>query len=312
MNKFLIEKFVGKTPDPSDVRTRKRCGILSGVIGIIINLLMFAGKLAVGIFTSSIAATADAFNNLSDAGSSIVTLVCFKMAGNPADKEHPFGHGRIEYVSGMIVSIAIIITGLGFIKSSVEKIFAPETIVLDTFSFVILVVSVLIKIWLNFFNRRLNKIISSTALEATANDSISDALATSTVIVGIFITRFYGIYLDPYAGLIVSLFIILTGGKTFRESIGPLLGKAPDPDFVQKIRDFIMTYPEISEITNVAVHNYGPGNDVVTLQVNMEITKDTNIHDINEIIVDIEKNLTRKFGCKAVVKFEPVKKNRIK
>jgi cation diffusion facilitator family transporter len=306
LNKFLIKKFVGSNPDQSSLRIRRRCGVLSGVVGIIINLLLFAGKLAVGVFTFSIAATADAFNNLSDAGSSIVTLICFRMAGIPADKEHPFGHGRIEYVSGLIVSIAIIITGIGFIKSSIEKIFSPETVVLDAVSATILIASVIIKVWLNFFNRRLSNIIHSPAIEAVANDSISDAVATTTVILGIFITQFFGWYLDPYAGLIVSGFIILTGSKTFKDSLEPLLGKAPDPEFVEKINNFVLSYPEVSEINDIIVHNYGPGNNSVTLRVHIETKDISDVKIINEIIADIEKNLAKKFKCSAIVRFEPV------
>ncbi|MDR1240427.1 MAG: cation diffusion facilitator family transporter [Oscillospiraceae bacterium] len=308
MNKFLIERFVAKELDPANVRIRRRCGMLSGVIGIIMNLLMFSGKLTVGIFTSSIAATADAFNNLSDAGSSIVTMVCFKMAGNPADEEHPFGHGRIEYVSGLIVSVAIIITGLGFIKTSVEKIFTPENIELDIISIIILSASVLIKIWLNFFNRRLSNAIKSAALEATANDSVSDAAATLTVIAGIFFTRFFGLYLDPYAGLVVSIFIIITGSKTLKESIASLMGKAPDSKLIKEITDFVLSYPEVTGVSDLKVHNYGPGNSAVTLHAHID-TSVVNIHTVHEVIEDIEKKLSKRFSCNAVVRFEPSNQN---
>ncbi|MDR2074037.1 MAG: cation diffusion facilitator family transporter [Oscillospiraceae bacterium] len=306
MNRFLIEKFVGKNLEPENLEVRRKCGVLSGIIGVFCNLMMFAGKVTVGVLSSSIAATADAFNNLSDAGSSIITLVCFRMASNPADKEHPFGHGRIEYVSGLIVSIAIILTGLSFIKSSVEKIFNPEDVGADLFSFCILGISVAVKLWLGFFNKKLSRIIDSTAMKATANDSFMDSISTITVIVGMLITRFFGIYLDPYAGLVVSVFIILTGTKTLKESLAPLLGQAPNLELVKKINNFVLAYPEVAGISDLMVHNYGPGWSVISLRIQI-IANDIDIFGISEIIDDIEKSLAKKLNCCAVIRIEPVK-----
>ncbi|BED91788.1 MAG: cation diffusion facilitator transporter [Candidatus Improbicoccus pseudotrichonymphae] len=310
MNKFLISKFIGKNINPGDKNTRRKCGLLSGIIGIICNLLMFVGKLLVGILSSSISVTADAFNNLSDAGSSIVTLVCFKIAGNPADKKHPFGHGRIEYVSGIIVSVVIIITGLGFIKTSIEKIFSPENIEFDLFSFSVLIISIVLKLWLGFFNRKISKLIKSSAMKATANDSFSDCLATITVIGGMFITKLTGLYLDAYAGLIVSGFIIYTGIKTFHESLGPLVGQAPSLKLVEQIKNFVNSYPEIVAIEELMVHDYGPSWSVISFKAKI-IVENTNIFVINEIIEEIEENLEKKFNCHAIIRLHPVKSSNI-
>ena len=300
MNKFLINKLIGEKSDISDQKIRKKLGIISGVVGIILNLLLFIAKLIVGILSSSIAATADAFNNLSDAGSSIITLLCFKISSSPADKDHPFGHGRIEYVSSLIVSVAIIITGLGFVKSSIEKIFNPENLEFDMISLIILASSVLLKLWMWRFNSLISKKIKSLTIQATANDSLSDATATLTVLIGFSISYFTKMYVDPYAGLIVSAFIILTGSKTLRESLGLLMGKAPDKEFINEIKQFVLSNKKIKEIEELSVHNYGPHRSAVYMKVilypNVDSTK------INEIIDKLEDQLENKFGCSAIVR----------
>ena len=300
MNKFLIDKLIGEGNNISNQKIRKKLGTLSGIVGIFLNLLLFIAKLVVGILSSSIAATADAFNNLSDAGSSIITLLCFKTASSPADKDHPFGHGRIEYVSSLIVSVAIIITGLGFVKSSIEKIFNPETLEFDVVSLSILISSVLIKLWMWRFNSLISKRIKSITVQATANDSLSDATATFTVLIGCTISYLTKIYVDPYAGLIVSVFIILTGSKTLKESIGLLMGKAPDKEFINEIKQFVLSNKKIKEIEKLSVHNYGPHRSAVYMKVilypNIDSTK------INEIIDKLENQLEEKFGCSAIVR----------
>ncbi|GMB10635.1 MAG: cation diffusion facilitator transporter [Candidatus Improbicoccus devescovinae] len=308
LNDFLIHKFIGKNIDATDNKIRKKSGILSGVFGIILNLLLFSSKLMIGIFSFSIATMADAFNNLSDAGSSIITFICFKTASTPPDKEHPFGHGRIEYVSGLIVSIAIILTGLSFIKTSIERIFKPEEIVIDILSILILSISIIIKLWMGFFNHKISKLINSSAIQATANDSFMDSIATSTVILGIVTTKLTGFYLDPYAGLIVSVFIVLTGTKTLKESLDILLGKAPEPELIEKINNCIKDYPEILEITNLMVHNYGPGWSVITFKAKVLIINN-DIYAANEIIENLEQKLETKLRCQAVIRLQPVINN---
>lgn len=296
---MLFEKLIWKNQNASDPKVRTKFGIISGITGISLNLLLFISKLIVGILSSSVAATADAFNNLSDAGSSIITLLCFKIASNPADKDHPFGHGRIEYVSSLIVSIAIIITGLGFIKSSIEKIFNPEDLGFDLVSIIILISSVLLKIFMWRFDLFMGKKINSLTLIATANDGLSDAIATSTVLVGFLISYFLNIYVDPYAGLIVSIFIIVTGSKTLRESFGPLMGKAPDEKFIKEISDFVLENKEIDKIEEISVHNYGPHKSAISMRV--YISPEFKSDQINDIVSKIEKLVERKFKCDIII-----------
>jgi len=296
---MLFEKLIWKNQNASDPQVRTKFGMISGIAGISLNLLLFISKLIVGILSSSVAATADAFNNLSDAGSSIITLLCFKIASNPADKDHPFGHGRIEYVSSLIVSIAIIITGLGFVKSSVEKIFNPEKLGFDSISIIILISSVLLKIFMWRFDLFIGKKINSLTLIATARDGLSDAIATSTVLIGFFISHFSNIYVDPYAGLIVSIFIIATGSNTLRESFGPLMGKAPDEKFIKQISDFVLENQEINEIEEISVHNYGPHRSAISMRV--YISPDFKSDQINDIVSRIEKSVERKFKCDIII-----------
>ena len=300
LKKSFFEKLFFKNHDLKNPKIRTKFGIISGIVGIILNLLLFLGKLIVGILSSSVAATADAFNNLSDAGSSIITLLSFKIASNPADKEHPFGHGRIEYVSSLVVSIAIIITGLGFIKSSVEKIFNPENLGFDLISMIILISSVVLKLVMWWFNSLIGKKINSLTVIATANDSLSDAIATLTVVAGFFVSHFTSFYVDPYAGLVVSAFIIFTGSKTLKESIGPLMGKAPDQKFIDRITKIVLSNPEIDKIEEISVHNYGPHKSAVSLRVCLSSKFEPD--KINEIIDKVEIQLETKLGCNAIIR----------
>ena len=238
MTKWILRLWVKDVDRMQDQDVRERCGVVSGMVGIVLNLCLFAAKLLAGLLTGSIAIMADAFNNLSDAGSSIITLVGFKMAGRPADPEHPFGHGRIEYVAGFVVSMIVILMGAELLKSSVEKIFAPETVAFSWISLGILVASILVKGWMCLFNRKLGKLIDSTAMQATAMDSLSDAVATTTVVIGIGITQWTGWSVDGYTGLIVALFILYTGVKTAKETLSPLLGEKPSPELVEQIKTF--------------------------------------------------------------------------
>lgn len=304
MTNLIIKKFIDKEYNVEDPYTRKQFGVLSGVVGIICNTILFLAKLFVGVVTSSIAVSADAFNNLSDAGSSIVTLVCFKMAENPADKKHPFGHGRIEYISGLIISVAIIITGLGFIKSSVEKIFSPEDVHLDVISLTILILSLGLKLWMSLFNTKLGKILSSAAMKATAADCLIDVVATTAIIISMVFTYFTNISVDAYAGVLVAGFIIFTGTTMLNESLNPLLGAAPDPELVNKINKLVLSYEYVVGVHELMIHNYGPTKSIISLHV--EMPSNVDIIKLHDVIDSIENKLKSEFNCQAIIHMDPI------
>ncbi len=301
--KFLINKYA-EGADLKSPELRKRFGILSGTVGIIANLLLSVGKFFAGIMTGSIAISADAFNNLSDAISSIVTLICFRTSDSPADREHPFGHGRIEYISGLIVSIAIIFMGIEFIKTSIEKIFNPEPVVASTVPIVILVVSLVIKLWMGYFNNKIGNAINSTAIKAAAFDSVSDSIVTITILVGMAVTYFTGFYVDAYSGILVACFVILTGLKMIKESTGPLLGQAPDPELVKSINSLVLKCPYILGIHELTVHNYGPGKLVISMHA--EVPANKNIMELHDAVEEVESKLKHKFKCQATIHIDPI------
>lgn len=304
MTNYLIKKFIPNYRDSSNPQVREKFGMLSGIVGIICNIILFAGKFFAGLMTSSIAVSADAFNNLSDAVSSIITLICFKTSGNPADKKHPFGYGRIEYISGLIVSIAIIFTGIEFTKSSVEKIFEPEAVSYDLVSVAILVASLAIKLWMGLFNRKIGNIINSTAMKATAFDSILDGIITVTILAGMTVNYLTGVSVDAYTGILVALFIIFTGVSIIKETINPLLGQSPSPELVKEINEIVLSNPNILGIHELTVHNYGPGKSVISLHAEMPANK--NIMELHESADLIEKKLKNKFGCPAIIHMDPI------
>lgn len=309
MINYIIKKYGIKNEDPNEMTVRKRLGMLSGLVGIFGNLLLSAGKFFAGILTSSIAISADAFNNLSDAVSSLVTLICFKASNNPADKDHPFGYGRVEYISGLIVSIAIIFMGIEFTKSSIEKIFNPEPVSIKLIPTLILVFSLIIKILLGIFNTKIGKIINSTALKAATFDSLGDAAVTVTILLGMAVTYFTGVSVDAYSGILVSLFIIFTGIGLIKETLSPLIGQSPDPKFVKKITDLILSSPNIIGIHELTVHNYGPGKSMISLHAEMPAEK--NIIELHEEVDLMEKKLKEKYGCSAIIHMDPIVTNDI-
>ncbi len=258
MTKFLIRLFIGKTADYSS-DTRKKYGFLSGITGIILNLLVFTGKLIAGILSGAVSVVADALNNLSDAGSSIVNMVGFKIAMTPPDREHPFGHGRAEYVAGLIISFIITLMGVELAKSSVDKIIVPEAPDISVLTFVILFASVLVKLWMFFFNRKLGSEINSVSLKATASDSISDVTATVAVILGMAASVIFDVNIDGWAGLLVSVFIVVSGLKTAKESLSPLMGQMPEKELVEDIKSTVNSYEGIIGMHDLIVHNYGVG-----------------------------------------------------
>ncbi len=256
---LLSRIFIKNREDPSDPAVRQSYGVLCGALGIFLNLLLFAGKFLAGSISRSIAVTADAFNNLSDAGSSIITLVGFRMAGQRPDPDHPFGHGRIEYITGLLVSVAILLMGFELIKSSVVKILHPEALSFSPIVVVILAVSILVKCYMAFYNRRIGQRLDSSALKATSTDSLSDSAATAMVLAATLLSHYTGLQLDGLGGLLVGAFVCYAGFCAARDTISPLLGQAPDPAFVEQVHRIVLSYREILGIHDLIVHNYGPG-----------------------------------------------------
>ena len=283
---------------------RKQYGTLSGIVGICCNLVLFAAKLGAGLLSSSVAVTADAFNNLSDAGSSIVTFAGFKLAGMPADDEHPFGHGRFEYITGFIVAIVILLMGLELFKTSVEKILHPSPVAFYPISVVIMILSIGIKLWMYRFNRALGEKIKSEAIIAVAKDSRNDAVATLAVVLCLIISSLTEFQADGIAGSVVALFILYTGFQTARDTINPLLGPSPDKDLVEKIKTFVLSYPGILGLHDLIIHTYGPGHTLVSLHV--EVSSKSDILVIHDTIDRIERDLKSKFGCEAVIHMDPI------
>lgn len=304
MINFLVRVFVRDSARTNDPVVRGRYGVLAGGMGIFLNLCLFAAKFIAGMLTASIAVTADAFNNLSDAGSSLVTLVGFKMAEMPADKEHPFGHGRLEYLSGLAISVAILVVGLELGRGSVLKIMHPETVRLGAASIAILAVSVLVKLWMAYFNRTLGRRIGSAAMKATSMDSLTDAVATTAVLVGMVVGHLSGLLIDGYIGVLVAVFILYSGFTTARDSLSPLLGQAPDRDFVKSIESCVLSHPEVQGIHDLIVHDYGPGRRIISFHA--EVPCDRNILETHDLIDRIEMELRSKYECDVTVHMDPI------
>ena len=304
MVNFLIRLFIPDSQKINDPVVRGRYGILAGGMGILLNLCLFCSKFFAGFFTGSIAITADAFNNLSDAGSSVVTLAGFKMASMPADREHPFGHGRLEYLSGLAISAAILLVGLELGKSSVEKIIHPEAVRMGILPMVILICSILVKLWMAYFNRSLGKRISSSAMMATAADSLTDAAATSAVLVGMAVGHLSGRLIDGCIGLLVAAFILYSGFTTARDSLSPLLGQAPDKEFVASIQQAAMAHPEILGIHDLIVHDYGPGRRIISFHA--EVPSNRDILETHDVIDHLEMELRERFQCDVTVHMDPI------
>ena len=304
MTNFLIRIFIGKNKDTNDPKIRSRYANLAGVTGIILNILLFAGKLTLGILSASVAIIADAFNNISDAGSSVVTLIGFRLAGKPVDKEHPLGHGRLEYVTGFIVDMLIVLVGFELFKTSIDKIISPALPTVGHWTLTILAVAILVKIWLFFFYRKIGKIIRSSAVRAAASDSLSDGIATTLVLVSAIVAKQFGVAIDGWAGILVALFIAYTGIKAAKETIDLLLGSPPDPEFIKNIYEFVKDYPRIVGIHDVMVHDYGPGRQIVSFHA--EVPSDSDINIAHEEVDKMERDMHEKFGCIVTVHLDPI------
>ena len=304
MTSLLMKLFLKMPYDPAEPTFRSGCGKLAGAVGIACNVLLFGIKLLAGLLSGSVSVMADAINNLSDVASSVVTLLGFKLAERPADDDHPYGHARIEYLSGLVVAAIILLIGWDLAKSSLEKILHPEAVNFTWLTVGILAASVLVKLWLAAFCRKLGKAIDSAALEATAADSRNDVISTLAVLAAGVLSMAFGWKIDGYVGLAVALFILYSGVGIIKETIDPILGAAPDPELVQMIGDQILSYEKILGIHDLIVHDYGPGRRFASVHVEMDCREDPIL--CHDIIDDIERVFMKEHNIQLVVHYDPL------
>ena len=301
---LLCRWFIRDRDHVSDPAVRRAYGQLCGLTGIGLNVLLFIGKFLAGSISGSIAITADAFNNLSDAGSSLITLLGFRLAGRKPDPEHPFGHGRMEYISGLVVSGLILLMGAELVKTSFDKILHPAAVDFSVTAMVILAVSILVKLYMSLYNRRIGKKINSAAMAATAADSISDAISTAAVLAAMLVAKFSGLMIDGYVGMIVAVLILISGVKAAKETIAPLLGQAPEAEFVRQIERIVMSHPPICGIHDLVVHDYGPGRVMISLHA--EVPAGGDMLTLHDVIDNAELELRRELNCEAVIHMDPI------
>lgn len=304
MTQLFLRLFTKSPHDPQNPAFRSACGKLAGTVGIVCNILLFALKLLAGLLSGSVAVMADAVNNLADASSSLVTLLGFKLAEKPADSDHPYGHARYEYLSGLIVAALIFYIGIELVKSSVTKIFHPEAAAFTWLTLAILVVSIGAKLWLSVFCRKLGKLIHSAALEATAADSRNDVISTLAVLISGILSMIWGWKIDGYVGLAVAAFILWSGIGIAKDTIDPLLGAAPDPELTRMIGDRILAYDKILGIHDLIVHDYGPGRRFASVHVEMDSQEDPLAS--HDIIDDIERDFSSRYNIQLVIHYDPV------
>lgn len=306
MISILSRIFIKNSKDTKNPVVRQAYGMLCGALGIALNIFLFMVKFLAGQLSGSIAITADAFNNLSDAGSSVITLFGFKMAGQKPDSDHPFGHGRIEYISGLLVSIIILIMAFELFKSSVDKILHPQAVEASTLILVILILSICVKVYMYLYNRSVSRKIDSAAMMATAKDSISDSIATVVVLLTTLLANLTEIQADGWCGLLVAAFVFYAGFSAAKDTISPLLGQPPEPEFVKRIEEIIMEYKDqgVIGIHDLVVHNYGPGR--VMLSVHVEVPSTGDILVLHDMIDLIEHRLGNELGCSAVIHMDPI------
>lgn len=304
MIEFLIRRFVPDWQQVQRTDVRERYGTLAAAVGILSNIFLCIIKGLIGLFSGSIAVTADAVNNLSDAGSSVITLLAFKIAGKPADEEHPYGHARMEYISGMAVSFIIILLGLELMGSSFEKILHPEEVGVSALTYLVLIVSIAVKLWQGMFNRSLGKRISSEALQATAADSLNDVFSTGAVLLSTLVYQFTAIPIDGWVGMLVAIFITVSGVKLIMETGSPLLGQAPDPQMVRELEEKITAYDGVIGIHDLQVHNYGPGRVFATVHVEVPANRDILVS--HDIIDNIEREVGHEMNLNLVIHMDPV------
>lgn len=301
MTDFLIKKFI------KDKNNRESYSILSGIAGIVCNILLSISKFIVGIVTNSVSITADAANNLSDASSSIVTIAGAKIASKPVDEDHPFGHGRAEYISAMIVSFFIFIMGFELAKSSIVKIFNPEDVVFSIPSLIVLLLAIPVKLWLSYFNNKLYKITGNQNMKATMQDSLNDCFATGATIISLLVSAFTKFNIDGYIGIGVAVIIFLAGYDIIKDIISNLLGKAPDEDFVKQIEDMMLEEEYIVGVHDLIIHDYGPGKTIVSAHA--EVPADKNIMEIHDVIDNVEKRISKELKIAICIHMDPIVTN---
>ena len=301
---FLVEKFIKNGENVQREDVRNNYGYLAGIVGIFINLLLFIVKISVGLLTSSIAVTADAFNNFSDMASSVITIVGFKLASIPPDKEHPFGHGRLEYISALIVAFMVMLVGVQFIKSSIERILNPMPIKFQFVPFFLLTISIFAKFWLSRFNKFIGTKINSSALKAASVDALGDVFTSSCVVISFLAAKFTTLPIDGYIGVLVSLAILYAGFSLVKETISPLLGEAPDPELISAINKHVLSYKHITGVHDLIVHNYGVGRCIASIHA--EIPASIDIMTIHDVIDEAEREISRDLKVHLVIHMDPI------
>ena len=303
----LARIFIKDHENVQNPVVRSAYGTLCSVLGIVLNIFLFAGKFFAGTISNSVSITADAFNNLSDAGSSVITLLGFKLASQKPDPEHPFGHGRMEYLSGLVVSVAILLMGYELATSSIDKIIHPQAVEFSLISTGILVVSIAVKLYMGLYNNSVGDKISSAAMKATGADCMSDCISTAVVLLAAVIGHFTGFVIDGWCGLLVSVLILRAGIEAAKDTIAPLLGQKPDEELVNSIYSLVMAHPEVSGVHDLVVHDYGPGRLMITLHA--EVSSDGDILQIHDVIDNIEVELNECLNCEATIHMDPVAVN---
>lgn len=304
MTELLVKTFVKDYQNTEEAKVRTAYGVLASLVGIVCNLLLFVGKLAVGLVLHSVSVMADAFNNLSDAASSVIGFIGVKMAEKPADEEHPFGHGRIEYIAALIVSFLVIEVGFTFFKNAIAKIRTPEELSFNRISMGILLASVAVKLWLSFFNKKLGKRINSTVMQATATDALGDVVTTLATMGSILFFYFTKINIDGYVGLAVSLLVMWAGVGIAKDTLEPLIGQSVDPKLYREISEFVESYDGILGSHDLIVHNYGPTKSLASIHA--EVPNNVDIETSHEIIDRIERDAAKKLGIFLVIHMDPV------
>lgn len=309
MNNFIIKHFIKNNDNIHDPSVRKKYGQLSGIVGIICNVLLCSAKIITGILFSSIAIVADGINNFSDAASSVITLIGFRLSSRPADKDHPFGHERYEHITGLLVSFLIIVMGGTILKDSLTKIISPDKINFSIITVCILIASILIKLWLYVFNKKISKTIDSVTVMATAKDSLNDVFSTSGVLLSVLAGALFNIQIDGFAGMIISIIVIISGVSLVNDTLSPLLGEAPKEELVKMLEKEIMSYRSVIGIHDLVVHNYGKSKCFATVHV--EVPAKQSITVSHDIVDTIEIDVFKKHGIHLVIHMDPVETDNI-